>query len=173
MASAAQALSPDLAKLIERFPEVQPYQGPAQDGWPTAVVPAERLGEVCAWLRDEPGLRFVFLADLCAVHWPKRPQPFELNYLLHSFQHNRRLRLKVWVGGDPPTVPSVTGVWRTANYMEREAYDLLGIIFTGHPDLRRILMPPDWEGHPLRKDFPLGEEPIEFWRADLPEGRKE
>ncbi|SRR5258708_33276738 len=125
----------------------------------TVIVPREHIVAVCAFLKSNEG--FDFLADLCGVDRGVEEEPrFEVNYHLFSTRTYQRLRLKVLVNEQDTHVPTVTGVWRTANWHERETYDLLGIIFDGHPDLRRILLPEDWQGHALRKDFPLrGYEP--------------
>ncbi len=125
----------------------------------TVTVPRAHVVGVCTELRDEHG--FDMLADLCgADRGPEEDPRFEVNYHLFSTTHYKRLRIKVLLSEDDPNVPSVTGVWKTANWHERETYDLLGIIFTDHPDLRRILLPSDFDGHALRKDYPLrGYEP--------------
>lgn len=117
------------------------------------VEPA-RILEVCKHLKMHPESSFNYLSDLTCVHYPQRPAPFEIVYNLFSINRNERVRLKVGItdGGD---IESVTSVWPTANWLEREVYDLFGINFRNHPDLRRILLPPDWEGYPLRKDYPL------------------
>jgi NADH-quinone oxidoreductase subunit C len=127
----------------------------------TIIVPREHILAVCSFLKTAPGLEFNFLADLCgADRGPEEEPRFEVNYHLFSIRHHHRLRLKVVLMDDDPHVPTVTPVWRTANWHERETFDLLGVIFDDHPDLRRILLPDDWEGHALRKDFPLrGYEP--------------
>jgi NADH-quinone oxidoreductase subunit C len=127
----------------------------------TVVVPREKIVDVCSFLKTAPGLEFNFLADLCgADRGPEEEPRFEVNYHLFSTTKHHRLRLKVLLNDDDTHVPTVTGIWRTANWHERETFDLLGIIFDGHPDLRRILLPDDWEGYSLRKDFPLrGYEP--------------
>lgn len=109
---------------------------------------------VCFFLRDTPGLEFDFLTDLTAVDYPTRPKRFDVVLHLYSMNQNHRLRLKAAVG-EGETIPSVTPVWKGANWEEREVYDMFGVIFSGHPDLRRILLPEDWEGFPLRKDYPL------------------
>lgn len=120
----------------------------------TVVVPREHLKHIADYLATEPSLRFSFLSDITPVdRFPLEPR-FEINYHLVSIDRRDRLRLKVKLAGNDPALPSVTGVWPTANWHEREAYDLFGIRFEGHPDLRRILMPDDWEGYPLRKDYP-------------------
>ena len=124
-------------------------------GETTVVVPQEYLLRVGSYLATEPSLRFSFLSDLTTVdRFPMEPR-FELNYQLLSLDRRERLRLKVRVPGSVASVPSVTSIWPTANWHEREGFDLFGIRFQGHPDLRRILMPDEWEGHPLRKDYPV------------------
>lgn len=127
----------------------------------TVVVPRARLVEMCRFLKTAPGLEFNFLSDLCgADRGPEEEPRFEVNYHLFSTTKHHRLRLKVLLNDDDTHVPSVCGIWRTANWHERETFDLLGVVFDGHPDLRRILLPDDWQGHALRKDFPLrGYEP--------------
>jgi NADH-quinone oxidoreductase subunit C len=118
----------------------------------TVTVKGEDLVSLAAHLKDEPALAFDFLSDLTGVEYADR---FEVVYHLYSIPHSHRLRVKVRLERDNPTAPSVTSVWPTADWHEREAYDLLGITFSGHPNLVRILMPDDFEGHPLRKDYPL------------------
>jgi NADH-quinone oxidoreductase subunit C len=127
----------------------------------TATVPREHIVAVCGALKSGAEAQFNFLADLCGVDRGVEEEPrFAVNYHLFSTTRHHRLRLKVLINESDPHVPTVTGVWRTANWHERETFDLLGIIFDGHPDLRRILLPDDWQGHALRKDFPLrGYEP--------------
>lgn len=127
----------------------------------TVVVPRAQIGAVCTHMKAAPEFAFNLLADLCGVdRGPEEEPRFEVNYHLFSTTKFHRLRLKVLLNEDDAHVPTVTGVWRTANWHERETYDLVGIIFDGHPDLRRILLPDDWQGHALRKDFPLrGYEP--------------
>jgi len=130
-------------------------------GETTVVVPREFIVDVCLFLKSSAETHFNFLADLCgADRGPEEEPRFEVNYHLFSTTRHHRLRLKVLLNEEDPHVQSVTGVWRTANWHERETYDLVGVIFDGHPDLRRILLPEDWQGHALRKDFPLrGYEP--------------
>ena len=120
----------------------------------TLVIPLEHLVAACEFLRSDPELKFNFLSDITPVdRFPLEPR-FEVNYHLVSLERRERLRLKVRVPGINPLVPSVINVWPTANWHEREAFDLFGIRFEGHPDMRRLLMPDDWEGYPLRKDYP-------------------
>lgn len=131
-------------------------------GETTVYIDPPRIADVCLYLRDADGLRFNFLIDVTGIdYYPDEPR-FAVAYHLYSMLYNRKLRLKVRLPGDNPHVPTVTGVWPTANWQEREAYDMFGIIFDGHPDLRRILTAADWEGHPQRKDYPLGYETVQF-----------
>jgi NADH-quinone oxidoreductase subunit C len=127
----------------------------------TVVVPREHIAAACAFLKSWPESQFDFLADICgADRGPEEEPRFEVNYHLFSTTKFHRVRLKVLLNEEDVHVPTVTGVWRTANWHERETFDLFGVIFDGHPDLRRILLPEDWQGHALRKDFPLrGYEP--------------
>lgn len=117
---------------------------------------------LATWLRDEPTLRYNFLENICGVDYLGRTPRFEVVAHLLSMQHLHRVCLKVGLPEHNPTVASLTPLFATANYQERETYDLLGIIFTGHPSLTRILMPDDWIGHPQRKDHPLGDEEVAF-----------
>jgi NADH-quinone oxidoreductase subunit C len=124
-------------------------------GETTVIVPREHLLRVAEYLASEPSLRFSFLSDITTVdRFPLEPR-FEVNYHLLSLDRRERLRLNVRLAGSDPMVHSVIPVWPTANWHERENFDLFGIRFEGHPDLRRILMPDDWEGYPLRKDYPV------------------
>ncbi len=125
----------------------------------TITVPRESIVDVCWVLKSKYG--FNMLADLCgADRGPEEDPRFEVNYHLFSTTHHKRLRLKVLLSEDEPKVQTVVSVWKTANWHERETFDLLGIIFENHPDLRRILLPSDFDGHALRKDYPLrGYEP--------------
>ena len=113
------------------------------------------IRETCVLLRDDSQCPFNFLPDLtCVDRFPSEPR-FEVIYHLLSISKKERVRLKVRVAGDSPAIESVTSVWPGANYFEREVFDLFGVRFTGHPYLRRLLMPEDWEGYPLRKDYPV------------------
>jgi NADH-quinone oxidoreductase subunit C/D len=121
----------------------------------TLSVASERLLEIARYLRDEPEAAFDHLTDICSVDYPEDQLRFEVVYHLHSLPLRQRLRLKARLTEDDPTIASVTGIWKGAEFLEREVYDMMGIRFSGHPDLRRILMPEDYdEGYPLRKDFP-------------------
>ncbi len=121
----------------------------------TVIVPAPRLLEAAQHLRDAAGAQFDYCSDVTAVDWPTREgERFDLVYCLYSTRLRQRVRVKTRAA-DGVAVPSVSGVWAAANWLEREAWDMFGIRFEGHPDLRRILMPDDWQGHPQRKDYPL------------------
>src|SRR3954453_23664914 len=130
-------------------------------GETTIFVSRDHVADDCAFLKTADGLEFNFLSDVCGFdRGPEEEPRFEVNYHLFSTTRFHRLRLKVLLNEDDAHVPTVTGVWRTANWHERETYDLVGIKFDGHPDLRRILLPSDFDGHAVRKDYPLrGDEP--------------
>ena len=139
------------ALLVDRFGDaVGALSEPKID--PFCVVKRERIVEVCRFLETEPGLELDFLEDLTAIDWPKR-NVIEVVYHLLSYTHRHSIVLKVEADRANPVVPTVEGVWKTANWFEREVYDLFGVTFEGHPDLRRIMLPDDWIGHPLRKDY--------------------
>jgi NADH-quinone oxidoreductase subunit C len=121
----------------------------------TIMVKRAAIREACAILRDDHELKFNFLSDITCVDWYPNEPRFEVVYHLLSIPRHQRLRLKVKLGGDDPSLESVIPVWPSANFFEREVYDLFGVRFSGHPNLRRIMMPEDWEGHPLRKDYPV------------------
>jgi NADH-quinone oxidoreductase subunit C len=139
--------------LKKRFPDDVVDSGSYRDQhW--VEVKADRLREVCRWLRDDPEASFDFLLDVSAVHWPDEDPPMQIVYHLFSYSRNDRLRLKTRAADDGP-VPSLHGLWKSADWNERETYDMFGIRFDGHPDLRRILMPEEYTDFPLRKEFPL------------------
>ncbi len=119
------------------------------------TVERSALREACALLRDDAACPFNYLSDVTCVDWYPAEPRFEVIYHLLSIPQKERVRLKVRLAGDAPAVESITSVWPGANFFEREVYDLFGVRFTGHPYLRRIQMPEDWEGHPLRKDYPV------------------
>ena len=120
---------------------------------PTIGVAPSQLVEVCRTLRDAPGLQYILLADITAVDWWPREPRYEVVYHLSSL--TQRLRVKVRVEGSAARLPTVQSVWPGAGWLERETWDMFGIVFDDHGDLRRLLMPEEWEGHPLRKDFPV------------------
>ncbi len=121
----------------------------------TIYVERSVVRDACALLRDDANCPFNFLSDVTCVDWHPAEPRFDVIYQLLSIPKTERVRLKVRLGGDSPVVESVTSVWPAANFFEREVFDLFGIRFTGHPYLRRIQMPENWEGHPLRKDYPV------------------
>ena len=124
-------------------------------GEQTVIVRKTSIREVCAFLRDDADLRFDSMRDLCGADYFRPDDRFEVIYNLFSIPNKKRLRLKVRVDEADMHVASVTDIWSTADWLERETYDMFGIVFDGHPDLRRIYMPEEFEYHPLRKDFPL------------------
>jgi len=128
------------------------------------VVDSKDLVTLARYFRDEE--KYDFLTDLTAVDWPKREKRFDVVWNLYSLAKNERLRLKVHAAENEP-VPSVTSIWPVANWMEREAYDMFGIRFEGHPDLRRILMPDEWQGFPLRKDYDILKQDQDWVRENL------
>jgi NADH-quinone oxidoreductase subunit C len=137
-------------RLKARFGDDGPLSEAKADAF--CVVKRERIVEICRYLKAEPGLEMNFLEDLTAVDWPKR-NVIEVVYHLLSYTHRHGIVLKVETDRAKPVVSTVEGVWKTANWFEREVYDLFGVDFPGHPDLRRIMLPDDWIGHPLRKDY--------------------
>jgi NADH-quinone oxidoreductase subunit C len=143
-----------VSALTAALPGLDIERGEAAD-WPTLIVPGDRLVDVARVLRDDASLRFDVLVEVTAVDWwPAEPR-FEVVYHVVATAVPARLRLKVRVGGEAPRVPSVHTVWMSADWLEREVWDLFGIVFEQHGDLRRLLMPEDWVGHPLRKDYPV------------------
>jgi NADH-quinone oxidoreductase subunit C len=128
------------------------------------VVARELLGEIALYSRD--GEKFDWLSDLTAVDWPKREKRFDVVLNMYSFEKNERLRVKAQATADE-RVPSVQGIWTTANWMEREVYDMFGIIFEGHPSLKRILLPDEWQGFPLRKDYDILTQDTAWVRENL------
>jgi NADH-quinone oxidoreductase subunit C len=124
-------------------------EGPRE---PFFAVRAERLLEVMSALRDDPALRCDFLQNLTAVDWPKT-ETMQVVYHLHSYPHRHEVVVKLDLPRARPRAPSLASLWKNADWLEREQYDLLGVVFEGHPDLRRLLMPDDWVGHPMRKDY--------------------
>jgi NADH-quinone oxidoreductase subunit C len=154
----------------------------------TLLAPAERIVELLTFCRDEPDIRCELLADLSGVHWPagKRTESaqettgwpsyefgdeagrIEVDYVLYSLTHGHRFRIRVELPDVDPMMPTVTGVYGAANFMEREVYDFFGVQFQGHPNLVRILMPDAWEGFPLRKDYPLGGVDVQYKGATIP-----
>ncbi len=148
-----------IAKMIEEKFADQVLGTTSFAGQVGVSLKKDRIKDVCGYLRDEPQLKMDHLADLTAVDFSTYPGDtgprFEVVYNLISTVYRHRIRLKVRVPEEDPRIDTVSSIWQTAHWHERETYDLMGIKFDGHPDLRRILMPEDWEGHPLRKEYPL------------------
>jgi NADH-quinone oxidoreductase subunit C len=143
-----------LKRLSSQFPdsvvETHSYRGDD-----TAVVKKEDILKICQFLRDDEGLLYNFMMDLTAVDYMGREPRFEVVYHLYSLKYNRRVRIKALVSESDCSIDSIVPLWISANWFEREAYDLYGVIFKGHPELRRILLYEGFEGHPLRKDYPI------------------
>jgi NADH-quinone oxidoreductase subunit C len=154
-----------LKKLQGRFPtlimNVKTFRGET-----TVSIPKDRVLEICRFLYSDSDLQFHVLTDLCGVDFYPQDPRFEMIYLLYSMKNNFRLRVKTKVA-EGESIPSVESVWKAANWLEREVYDLFGIVFENHPDLRRILLWDGFEGHPLRKDFPV--EGPDFDKPFVPE----
>ena len=142
-----------IAALAPLVPGASFEEAPSVD-FATIYVPADRLVEACRALRDADPLRYTTIIEITAADYLPRQPRFEVVYHLLSIARRERVRLKVRVA-DGGTLPTVQGVWKGAGWLEREVWDMFGIVFDGHPDLRRLLMPEDWEGHPGRKDYPV------------------
>ena len=156
-ATAERSLEKLQAQFPELFFEVRRFRNEV-----TVFVPRENLVEICRFLKTDEETHYNYLADLTGNDWPDRDPRFEVILQLYSLKHFGYLRLKVRVPEDDCVCPSVTSVWRTANWHEREVHDLFGIKFDGHPDLRRILLPEEFVGFPLRQDHEIGWEQPEF-----------
>jgi NADH-quinone oxidoreductase subunit C len=165
-----------ITQLEEQFPDdilnVRNFAGET-----TIVIKPDNIVDIMLFLRSTPGLIYNYLSDISAVdYYPNdygddydgadgrafRPERFGVSYHLYSMLYNRRLRVKAFAMEEEPIVPTITSVWRGANWLEREIADMMGIRFDGHPDPRRLLMTEDWDGHPHRRDYPLGKETVAF-----------
>lgn len=148
-------------RVVQRFGnailEAKEYRGDLQ-----FRVAADSLLPIALFLRDDPDLQYIFLSSITGVDYLNRNPRFEVVYHLRSFANQHMVTLKVGAPEDHPHVPSLVPLWPTATFQEREAHDMFGIVFDGHPDLQRILMPEDWDGHPQRKDEPLVYEEVAF-----------
>lgn len=140
-------------KIRERFPE-EFIETDKFRGEISVCVRPDRIVEIARFLREDPELEFDHLSDVFSVDYPGREERFDVVYLLNSIRNRHRLRLKSRIREDPCEIDSVYPVWRAAGFLEREVYDLMGIRFRNHPDLRRIFLPEDFDGHPLRKEYP-------------------
>jgi len=141
-------------KLKEHFPDTN-FESTNYRDELTIKFPKEIVVDVCSFLKSDPDLEFNFCEDITAIDWAKRKDRFTVVYQIYSINNNFRLRLKADVDESDCKIDSVTSVWKAANWQERETYDMYGIKFNNHPDLRRMYMPEDFEYYPLRKDFPL------------------
>jgi NADH-quinone oxidoreductase subunit C len=157
--------NPLLDELQKRFPGAI-REALIFRNMPSLNVAKEHLVAICQFLKGAEGGAYTLLTDETAADYPKREKRFDVVYHLYSFEKNNRLRLRVQVGANEK-VPSVTGVWPTANWLEREIYDMYGVAYEGHPDLKRILMPDDWVGHPLRKDYDILRQDGAWVKANL------
>ena len=153
-------------EIGERFPgvirEIVEYQGET-----TLVVEAARTKELLGFLKAEKG--FNFLVDLSCAHWPEEGR-IDVVYQVRNLKTREQFRVRAALPVEDPAIATVSDVWRAANWLEREVYDLMGVVFTGHPDLRRIMLPEDFDGHPLRKEYPM--EGDDEWRNYLPPEEK-
>jgi NADH-quinone oxidoreductase subunit C len=158
-------VSPDVLaeRLRKRFDDVLVARGEV-----TVTLERERLLDALIYLRDEADLHFDFLADVSCTDWPGRDPRIWMAYHLHSYENNARVRVKVGLPENDPRVPSATPLFPAADWQEREVYDFFGVRFDGHPHLRRILMPDEWEGHPLLKTESLGGVPTQYKGAFVP-----
>jgi NADH-quinone oxidoreductase subunit C len=143
-----------LVKRVKEFKDDLLEEVKYSSGEITFLVKREGLLDLCRFLKEDPETEFDFLTEVIGVHYPDRDRPLEVVYHLYSTSKRHRVRLKVQLA-EGEEVESVFPVWRSANWYEREVYDMVGIHFANHPDLKRILLPDDWEGHPLRRDYPL------------------
>ena len=153
-----------LAELLrDRFPDALVAKGEV-----TVTTTPDELHDTLSGLRDDPELGFDFLSDISASDWPDREPRFWLAYHVSSMHHGDRVRVKVGLLSDDAVVPSIVSLWPGADWFEREVWDFFGIRFDGHPDLRRIIMPDDWDGHPMRKDYTLGGVGTQYKGAFIP-----
>ena len=162
-ASAAKAAPPSVQRVVDAFPVPGVSAHESQGQW-WVEVPREKVLEALRFLRDDPELRFDMLNDVTCTDHPEEEPRFKVVWNLTSLSRKERIRLKARCPEEDPVVPSAVGLWATANWLEREAYDMFGVRFEGHPDLRRILMPLDFPSFPLRKEFPMeGERSDRDW----------
>jgi NADH-quinone oxidoreductase subunit C len=166
-----EALAGPGAEVTEAFPEISDAieRVVVDRGELTLHIVPARIAQVCQVLRDDPALRFELCSSVSGVDYlGADPRRLHSVYQLTSLTYRRRIRLEAAVTAEDPHLPSVTTVYPTADWQERETYDMFGIVYDGHPNLTRILMPDDWEGFPQRKDYPLGGVPVEYKGAEIP-----
>lgn len=167
-AAAAQSTpwsSPLVEEILKQFPGAL-IEAHTMVGQNVLILETQALVEICRFMRENSIMPCEYLVDVTAVDYPAREKRFDVVYVLHSFQFNDRVRLKFYVA-ENETIPSVTGIWSTANWLEREVYDMFGIPFSGHPNLTRILLPDGWKGHPLRKDYHIQQMDNDWVRENL------
>ncbi|MDD5543782.1 MAG: NADH-quinone oxidoreductase subunit C [Acidobacteriia bacterium] len=157
--------SPLVEELQKQFPGVV-IEAHTMVSQSVVVVQSAAILQVASFMRTNALTPFDYLVDVTAVDYPDREKRFDLVYVLHSFEKNERVRLKMYVG-ENEEVASVTGIWPTADWLEREVFDMFGVRFSGHPNLTRILLPEGWKGHPLRKDYHIQQMDDDWVRANL------
>lgn len=157
--------SPWLEEIQKKFPDAV-IEAHTMVGQNVIILNTSSLIDVCRFLRDNPLQPCEYLVDVTAVDYPSREKRFDVVYVLHSFKVNERIRLKIYVA-ENETIPSVSPIWPTADWLEREVFDMFGIRFSGHPNLTRILLPEGWKGHPLRKDYHLQQMDNDWVRENL------
>ena len=146
-------MHPDPQKIKEAFPQIV-QETRIVLGELTLFIVKEGIVSLCRYLHDDPEMQFNHITDICSLDFPEDEERFEIVYHFYSIPENHRIRVKTRVSEEECSLDSITSIWKGANFMEREVYDMMGIRFEHHPDLRRIMMPEDFEGYPLRKDFP-------------------
>lgn len=151
-------------KIKEKFPH-DVLDATEFRGQVSITVKRDRIVDISRYLHDEPDISMNYLSDLCGVDYKGRRLRFEVVYNLYSLKYCHRIRIKALVPEDDPSIESVVSIWKGADWHERETYDMFGIVFKGHPDLRRILLPEDWQGFPLRKDYPVKGHEDREWRG--------
>lgn len=144
---------PDLKRLTEKF-QNSIQETKTHYGELTLSVKKEEIVSLCHFLHDDPEMSFDHITDICSLDFPEDEERFEMVYMFYSIPKKHRIRIKARITEEECTIDSISSIWKGANFMEREVYDMMGIKFNHHPDLRRIMMPEDFEGYPLRKDFP-------------------
>ena len=144
---------PDPKRLTEKFQNII-QETKTSYGELTLLIKKEEMVSLCRFLHDDPEMSFDHITDICTLDFPEDEERFEMVYMFYSISKKHRIRIKARISEEECTIDSISSIWKGANFMEREVYDMMGIRFNHHPDLRRIMMPEDFEGYPLRKDFP-------------------
>ncbi len=144
---------PDPKRIAETFQNII-QETKTSFGELTLSIKKEEIVSLCRFLHDDPEMSFDHITDICSLDFPEDEERFEMVYMFYSIPKKHRIRIKARISEEDCTIDSISSIWKGANFMEREVYDMMGIRFNHHPDLRRIMMPEDFEGYPLRKDFP-------------------